>query len=76
MKGKHVSLALNIAGAVCIAAGFVLNGIFKWGYSAQDIIILGGGIALLGSPVALNLILEKIILMIRGKIETGAGGNG
>lgn len=60
MRAKHVSLWLKIAGAVAIAAGFALNGIFGWGYSGWDIVTVGIAIAALGAPVDLSMVLSNL----------------
>lgn len=64
MSGKQVSLTLMLLAAVFIITAEIFNGVFAWKLSVLSLAMAGVMIAILGSPVSLNMLIEKF---------TGAG---
>ena len=60
LKGKQLSLEAKIFAGIFVIAAFILNSVFKWSLSMRDILMVGGFIALVFSPVDLSLIAKNI----------------
>ena len=58
MKGKALSLGAKLFAIAFAVVVFVLNGVFRWGFSAGEIIAVAGFIAAAFLPVDISKIRQ------------------